>query len=297
MEDENLFNFVDIYRTLKYIEVETCSACTRKCKWCLHGNKNLIRKNQNIYLETEYIKKVYNELHSMGFNGTIALYSINEPLMDERIRNGELIKMCKTVFEKKINVVIITNADLLDYSVIEKMFQAGLDKLSISCYSNSDYEKALNFKINGYNIEILDQRRFLTGKWESNRAGAIEDSKLQNNSSCCYAPFFRTVIGWDGGIRICPHEMLGVNKIGNIKEEKLSDILIKEEYIQFRRKLLVNRNDVNPCSKCNLEGGLEYSLGHLNSVTEIKDVIKYMKKLKLKMEAYRCNDITKVDSE
>lgn len=293
MENSELFKYADITKTLKYVEIETFSGCTRKCVWCLHGSRTFQRPN-NSYLDTKIIERVFRELYDMGFDGTIALYSINEPLMDERIKNGMLIELCKTIFYKRINCVLITNADLLNQSVVDRLFQAGLDKLSISCYSNQDYERASIYNNIGYNIQILDQRRFLKGEWESNRAGVISGKITKTEELCCYAPFFRIVIGWDGNIRICPHEMQGIINFGNIKSEKLIDILRKDEFKIFRTTLIDNRKSIYPCSGCNVEGGLKYSLEHLNMNSEAKNIIKYLKILDLELRRRINNDNTKV---
>lgn len=64
----------------------------------------------------------------------IALFSINEPLLDERILNGKLIRDCKTVFQEQVLVGLTTNGDLLTPTVADMLFESGLDILKISCY-------------------------------------------------------------------------------------------------------------------------------------------------------------------
>lgn len=264
----------DINKSLKYIEIETCSNCTRACKWCLFGKYDNFRGKTNKYLETKYILSIFKDLNELDFNGTIAFHSINEPLLDERISSGHLIKLCKEHL-KDANIRIITNGDLLETDILENLYCAGLDKLSVSCYDDHTYKKVSGFKEKYADINILDQRRYNLGRWESNRAGTIEmvmTSKIQYNS--CFMPFFRTVIGWDGEIRLCCHEAMGVIKFGNIKKENLTTILNKEVFIKYREELVNNRKNLYPCNKCNVNGSLNYMLEHMNEKREVMDILR-----------------------
>lgn len=46
---------MNIFDTLKYIEIETHSACTRECPWCLFGAYPDFRPSEQTFLDTEYI--------------------------------------------------------------------------------------------------------------------------------------------------------------------------------------------------------------------------------------------------
>ena len=64
-------------------------------------------------------------------------------------------------------------------------------------------------------------------------------------------PFFQTVIGWDGEVRICCHDALNKIKIGNIKNEGLLDILESKIAKKYRNDILLNRKEIYPCNICN----------------------------------------------
>lgn len=270
---------LNILDTLKYIEIETCSACTRTCQWCFFGNYKNRRPNANKFLETVYIKKIVDELDSINYHGTIALYSINEPLLDDRIRSGKLISHIKNRLGDKVKINIITNGDLLTLDMIKIMYMMGLDNLLISCYDDKGYNSALIFKENMDQITVLDQRRYRNGEWESNRAGTINSvhNKMPddvNQYNSCYMPFFRVVIGWDGEIRICPHDIIGVKRIGNIKRNDLFDLLLSKEMNKFRYRLVNDRYNTEPCKSCNVDGSIRYMLEHMNDLNEVKSIVK-----------------------
>lgn len=102
---------MSIFQTLCYVEIETVSACTRSCPWCLFGAYPDFRSAQEQYLDTEVIYNVFRSLKRNGFRGMIALFSINEPLLDERIRGGRLISDCKRIFDGQVLVGLTTTKD------------------------------------------------------------------------------------------------------------------------------------------------------------------------------------------
>lgn len=268
----------DIFRSLQYVEIETCSHCTRKCSWCLFGADREERRTFKL-LEDNYIFNVLYDLKEIGFSGTIAFYSINEPLLDERIRTGELILEARKIVGDSIAINIITNGDLLDLKVAEALFTNGLSSLSVSCYDNKTFERASSLKQKNNRIGLLDQRRYLKGNWESNRSGYLfKNVENSYKDAPCFMPYFRTVIGWDGRIRICPHDMIGSVSLGNIKESRLLDLLRSEEYIRFRKSLSSCRKDSIPCKECNVDGSLKYALTHMNRASETKSIVKQLKK-------------------
>jgi radical SAM protein with 4Fe4S-binding SPASM domain len=272
---------ISINESLKYIEIETCSSCTRSCKWCLFGNYKDFRGKENKYLETKYIQSVFRDLTEINFKGTIALYGINEPLLDERISSGYLIGECKKYLADNVNISIFTNGDMLESYIIDNMYNAGVGKLTVSCYDDEVYEKAIGFKKMYKNINILDQRRYQLGDWESNRAGALSGViNPKPSRKTCFMQFFRTVVGWDGEIRLCPHEAVGIFKLGNIKSERFIDILTKEEYTSLREELVRNRKNIYPCKDCSIDGSLQYMLGHMHEKREVLDIIRLINKSK-----------------
>lgn len=255
---------MNIFNTLRYVEIETCSSCTRKCKWCLFGCYPNRRPANNQLLETNIIEMVLKDLKRNQFKGTIALYSINEPLLDSRIQSGEIIYLCKKILGSSVKVSFTTNGDLLSTTGARKLISCGLDCLKISCYDDKGYEKAQKIRKLTEQILVLDQRRYEKGKCESNRGGSIKSLRnLGRNFSSCCMPKYRTVVGWDGQVRLCPHEMLGKISLGNVYEKKLSEILMDEQAIELRASLEKDRMRVYPCNLCNIDGSEHYMRQHV----------------------------------
>jgi len=247
-----------IPRTLQYIEVETCSACTRNCNWCLYGHYKDFKERGNQILENHYIEQVFNDLAGNGYKGTIGLFSMNEPLLDERITNGSLLELGRSIFENQVSFHLTTNGDLLTDDILKTLFSSGLSRLIISCYDDQMLERGSYFTKNNFDVVILDKRYFQTGSWEYNRAGSVDcnnDNHL--NYQSCYLPMFQSVIGWDGEVRLCCHDALGTMKIGNIKENSLFEILTNNSFDELRKSIRNNRTSIEPCKSCNYGGRIE----------------------------------------
>lgn len=240
---------------LNYIELETCNICNRSCPWCFFGNKDEFRNRKQEYLDTYYIKKLLEELREHSYSGIISLFSVNEPLLDVRIRDGTLIRLCRNILNEKARINIVTNGDFLTDEVLCTMINAGLDLLNISCYDDEMLIKARTF-YKTYNKQvkftIYDYRR---PESFNNRAGNVPVGGEYNQThSICMSPLFTSVIGWDGEIRLCCNDVLGEVKFGNIKNQNLYDILNSRKMKEYRKIITKDRNQVFPCNKCNFIG-------------------------------------------
>lgn len=246
----------NIFNTLDYIEIETISSCTRACPWCLFGQHKGFRPKTPQILETSIIKDILEDLRKNGFKGSIGLFSINEPLMDNRIISGQLVSLCKKVLGDEVSVGLTTNGDLIDSSIVDTLFSCGLDYLKISCYNSEQYNNMLKLTtVCSQHIEVLDQTRYLTGKYESNRGGAISGSYRKNKmyTSCLY-PYYRSSIGWNGNVRVCYNNILEDIVLGNVKERSYSEIMNDDYSETIRQSIMNQRQSVFPCSVCNVKG-------------------------------------------
>lgn len=241
-----------------YLEIETCNLCNRKFPWCLFGQLPNFRGDELQFLDTFYIKKTLNELKQNQFKGVISLYSMNEPLLDERIREGSLFRLCRNILgDANVKIKINTNGILLNNNTA-KMFEAGLDNMYISCYDEDMLIKAKSLQKNYSSIVVLDFTNEKANILKFNRAGSIKSYSgfVTENKKSCTLPIFSSVIGFDGEVRLCCNDAIGQIKLGNIKKENLYDILNGKEMKKLRNKILINKAEVFPCNKCNFEESL-----------------------------------------
>lgn len=239
---------------IRYIEIETHSACTRKCNWCLFGAHPYFRPEKQQFLDDDHILSILLDLKKNSFCGVIGFFSINEPLLDQRIVNGSLFRRAKQLLGNNILISITTNGDLLSNELLRSLFEAGLDFIKISCYEVERYQKMYALYKDNPKVIVINQTRYNSGEYESNRGGSLGVSHLPTNFTSCYFPQYRIAIGWDGEIRVCYHDVLQRIKIGNIKSESLSGILNSPRYIQLIDAIQNSRQTCFPCSICNVCG-------------------------------------------
>lgn len=240
-------------RMLEYIEIETCSSCTRRCPWCLYGQVEGFAERPFEILETSYIEKILYELRENNFNGTVSFYSMNEPLLDKRIVDGSLFRLCKKILGTEVRIKLNTNADLLTEDILIGMKDAGVDFVTISCYDTDILNRVKQYY---YKYKGVNCRNYTEGNRENlkyNRAGSIESiTDLRNTEfESCHMPYYTTIVGYNGNVRLCAFDSLGQVDIGNVKEQKLFDILNSEKMKKLRNEILNNRMNVEPCNKCN----------------------------------------------
>lgn len=240
---------------INYIEIETCNVCNRACSWCLYSTVEEYKNRKLEYLDTNYIIKVMEELKEHDFSGIVSLFSINEPLLDERIRDGTLMRLCRNILTDKIKINIVTNGDFLTDEVLYTMIESGLDIINISCYDDEIFGKAnMLYKIYSDKIKftIYDFRKT---NYFNNRAGKVPFGEKNNHTySFCLYPAFNAYIGWDGEIRLCCNEATRQIRFGNIKNQNLYDILNSKKMRECKRIIVNDRNKFPICSKCNCTG-------------------------------------------
>ena len=128
----------------KYIEIETVNRCNGRCSFCPVN----ARENQRPYakMEESLFEKIIDELSEISYFGSIALFSNNEPFLDNRIA-----KFAETARRKvpKSYIVISTNGILLDIDCMNSVLPY-IDRLIINNYSTDGKLKENIAKIKEY---------------------------------------------------------------------------------------------------------------------------------------------------
>lgn len=60
---------------VNYLEIETCNFCNRACSWCFFGNMEEFKNRKLEYLDTNYIKKIIQELKEHDYSGNSIVLS------------------------------------------------------------------------------------------------------------------------------------------------------------------------------------------------------------------------------
>lgn len=229
--------------------IETRTDCNKKCSFCpqTHFQKPLGIMNINIF------KSIVDKLTEIKFSGRLALYLSNEPLLEPR-----LLSMIKYARKKssRFFIDITTNGVLLNETIIEQLFEVGLDNILINDY-RSDRDLYPN-RISKHLSSVFESFRYnpkLSYNFRSakeimsNYAGVINEPVIIDKGFCNF-PFRKLCFSYKGDVLLCCNDFSYKTNLGNIKDIDIIDIWNSEKYNVVRKELL-NHKRISLCADCN----------------------------------------------
>jgi len=210
-----------IFKRFMVVEVETTTACNRRCSYCPNSrfDRGLL-KNKKL-MPTRLFFKLIDELSEINFKGSLHPHFYGEPLLDERLPG--LVKYARLKLPKA-DITIFTNGDLLTPKIKENLIKAGVD----------------NFVIKKSQEDL---------KSLSNRGGLLDYSGGTRFKYCSFPSKF-VVIDYAGNVILCCNDYFSSVKFGNINNEKLMDIWNKPNYRRVRRDLRKGIFNLEICKNC-----------------------------------------------
>lgn len=238
--------------SLQYIEIETLNQCNGSCTFCPVNVKRDIR--EHMMMSDELFYKIIGELERMNYEGHLALFSNNEPLLDKRLSD-----FAAYARKKLPNAVIFlyTNGILLTAEVLNSLLPS-LDFIHIDNYSDS-HELRPNIKmaLDGVSREDYQKKIELCFRNETEvlttRGGLNSEILVKIPRTGCILPFIQMVIRPDGKVSLCCNDCYGKWTLGDLNNEKIIDIWNGRRYMSIRNTLLKEgRIKLSPCcSGCN----------------------------------------------
>jgi len=270
---------------VELVYIEPHSQCNRKCWFC--PNSKIDRHSRLDMMENDIFIKVVTELAEIDYDGDLSFSLYNEPLMDKDICSK--IKIAREMLPNAM-IHFNTNGDFLTNEILCKLEKAGLDRILISHYIDSNinnswtYDKAFNSIIKTSNTLGLPQPSFWTSindflcaatvelgnlniihhtfnmrKFACDRGGTlsenIELTKIEKRTKFCCVPYFSFIINYKGTVLPCANfhpESIEHQKliVGDVKNESIFNIFAGEKFTEFRKKLIMDIN-TPPCNSCN----------------------------------------------
>ena len=266
ISDKNLVFFKDTNIPMpSVIEISNSGMCNRKCSFCPRSDPNYDHVNE--FIDQNLHDKIYEELKSFNYSGSIIYSGFVEPLLDKRI-----YKHIKDIREKlpKANLEIITNGDPLNDKRALKLFEAGISVLLISVYDGP--KEAENFLKMMKRINIDKSRYVIRNRYYgedkdfgitlSNRAGnlnnaefKIEPLKESLKMKCTY-PSYTFFIDYNGDVLMCSHDWGKKMIMGNVKNNSIKEIWTSKKFDFARKKLSNADRNFSPCNVCDVKGTL-----------------------------------------
>ena len=250
---------------LAVIELCISETCTRTCGFCPRGDST-VYKNRPLYMTRETITNIATRCVVDGYNGDFHISGFGEPLLHPDIKT--IISTVRRLMSN--HIVVTTNGDLLETSVIKSLYGYGVNHIIVSCYDGPE-EKA-NF-IEMFSLAGIDESRYeIRELWNgddesitdfakrnnfNNRSGAATNLNLTPIAGQCYLPFYKLVLDWNGDALLCCNDWLRKSKgYGNINKSSLKDIWYGQAFTTVRKNLFSGNRTDPACTKCSINGTL-----------------------------------------
>ena len=239
------------------ISIETRTDCNLKCQFCPQS----INPRPFRVMTDDLFKKIIDDLATLQFTGRIAPLTNNEPLLDDRIVGfiAYARKRCPLSF-----LDLITNGTLLTEELLQELFAAGLDHLTINDYRKDRRKHPFRPSPRLHRIVELAKKMFqrkiylVPRSWFgrlSNRAGNIASERVTLPlHQFCALPFTGMWVQPDGKAILCCNDYSYEEDMGDVTSNSLSEIWFGEKYIRIRAHLYQGDRTGKICQKCDYPG-------------------------------------------
>ena len=252
------------------VEFSINGACNRRCHFCPRVDPE---KYPNLFKSLDYsvFENLINNLVDIKYKGRISFSGFCEPLLTKNL--DEYIFLIKKKLPDNA-IEIVSNGDPLTgkngKDKLGKLFKSGLTNIRVSLYDGPEqrpYFEKIKKDLSLNDDQFIIRNRYLKpdksyGMTISNRAGSVslnnevfELKPLEEPlRQPCYYPFYKVLIDYDGAVLMCSNDWKKERIMGNICNEKLSDIWKNNLFINTRKSLIKCDRSHSPCNLCDVEG-------------------------------------------
>ncbi len=259
------------------IEIETVNRCNGTCSFCPINAKDETREYKK--MSEDLFDSIIDQLSMIDYRGKIALFSNNEPLLDDRI-----CRFARKVADKLPDAykVIFTNGILLNQSIFDKLIDS-VDLLNIDIY----YDKNPKSEISQSLKEVLcfakknmEMKRKIMiqlipkNALRNNRGGQSKNrSTIYKVQSSCLLPFIQMIVRPDGKTSLCCNDAKGIWTLADLNKEPIDNAWNNENYTRVRNLIREGRQSLDFCRLCDNFASRTNS-NTLFTVNEIEDAWK-----------------------
>lgn len=234
------------------VEIETINRCNGTCPFC-PVNKNS-DKREFLKMEEELFYKIINELSELQYKGNLALFSNNEPFLDERIIDFAIYAKEKL---HNAHIYMYTNATLLSIDRYKRIIPY-LDHLHIDNYSDTlTLIKPVREIVEDSKIDTTYDEKTVVHLRKihevlSSRGGQAPNKKVTEKTIDypCLLPYQQLIIRPDGKISLCCNDVYGTHTLGDVSKESLYEIWTSTKYAEIRKKIAKSRENDPLCKNC-----------------------------------------------
>lgn len=237
-----------------HIEIETYNRCNGGCSFCPVSVKNETRPE--MHMKESLFRKIIDDLHSLHYKGKIALFSNNEPFLDERIIDFHRYARRKL---PDARFHLFTNGTKLTMSLFKEI-EPLLDELIIDNYNDSFQLNANSKAIYEYckiHPELIEKVSIVLRKTNeilTTRGGDAPNryEKVSYANTTCMLPFRQMVVRPDGKVSLCCNDPLGRYQLGDLNRQNVEDVWFGKEFQEIRELIAQGRSTIEKCCYCDV---------------------------------------------
>lgn len=236
----------------KHVEIETVNRCNGVCDFCPVSKDKDTREYK--VMSDELFQDIVRQLAEVNYAGRLALFSNNEPFLDENI-------LQKHAYARKMlpdaRMHLCTNGTLLTLDKFIEVVQY-LDELIIDNYQQDlklikpcreiveycERHPELKKKVT---IVLRKSKEILTTR--GGTAPNRKDMPIYTGVGCVL-PYQQLIIRPDGKVSLCCNDPLGKNTLGDLTKESILDVWYGEKCRQIRKLIGSGRDKWDYCKYC-----------------------------------------------
>lgn len=237
-----------------HVEIETVNRCNGSCSFCPVSKGNDTREYK--IMSEELFEKIIHQLADINYSGKLALFSNNEPFLDENIliRHWYARKMLPNA-----RMHLFTNGTLLSIERFQELMLY-LDELIIDNYQQDLKLIKPCQEILEYCEEHPELKRKVTivlrkpQEILTTRGGDAPNRKeiVSYGKERCVLPYKQLIIRPDGKVSLCCNDSLGKNTLGDLAKDSILDVWNNQKFKVVREALYQGRENWKNCKYCDV---------------------------------------------
>jgi radical SAM protein with 4Fe4S-binding SPASM domain len=230
------------------LSIETVGSCNRTCPTCERNswpNRDAVagRFGKQQRMPTELFEKVVADAVRMGFTGLVNLQHYNEPLQDPRIADLARYVKAQGVFRE---VYMHSNADLLTERKA-KALDGVLDKIVVALYDETGGQALLGPARDKRRSEVLGMFACTRVEWATgfhvithySPYANLEEAIAEVRPTPCRREVrLRMIIDYRGEMLMCCDDIVGLWKLGNVREQSLEELWFSSKHQEIMDTLM-----------------------------------------------------------
>ncbi len=235
-----------------HVEIETINRCNGSCDFCPVSVKNDIREYK--VMSRALFECIINQLADINYSGKLALFSNNEPFLDE-----DIVSKHKYAREKLPNarMHLFTNGTLLKLEWFIEIMEY-LDELIIDNYRQDLQLIQPCREIAAYCEEHPELKKRVTivlrkpHEILSTRGGDAPNRKemISYGEDRCVLPYKQLIIRPDGKVSLCCNDPYGKNTLGDLTKNSILEVWNNDKFKMVRKCLYEGRKNWKHCEFC-----------------------------------------------